>query len=355
MIFRVTATIHKFCISTAELPVFLFTEPRKIELTVENHSPEKIKGSEPSFYFISKCETNPKSDVQSIFKAFSENKVPNQIKPSDDLLKNQPIKIEEDGHFKAVGTFPIELTPDYFKSFVNTVTNDLISAIKRTVRLLRWRFNIKSPYRPFKFFETEYSFDGDEWFKMPGGSPRFMFESISVPHITDSKRDVIVDLFDKGFDEPLGFELLLEAKELESSNPRLSIILSIVALETGIKDFIYSKEPATKWLLENLQSPPILKIIKEYIPIYYKNRLKKGETFLLPKEYTQTLKKSVTIRNQIVHGASPNFSDYTVCCLLEITKSLLLFFEFLKGNNWVLTHIRVNDNEFAELLEEKFI
>lgn len=41
------------------------------------------------------------------------------------------------------------------------------------------------------------------------------------------------------------------------------------ALETGIKTHISKLSPDTEWLLENLPSPPIDKIFKNYIPLLY--------------------------------------------------------------------------------------
>jgi hypothetical protein len=81
---------------------------------------------------------------------------------------------------------------------------------------------------------------------------------------------------------------------LEASS-RSSIVFSVLAIEIAIKEVIARLSPQSTWLIDNLNSPPIEKILKEFIPI-----LLKVDTQFDP-ELLLILRKVIFNRNQVIH------------------------------------------------------
>jgi hypothetical protein len=140
--------------------------------------------------------------------------------------------------------------------------------------------------------------------------------------------------------EPVHHELFREAWHLLSGNSRSSLVIGIAAAEVGLKNLISILLPESEWLLENVQSPPITKIIEEYLPtLPVKNSLH-GEVLSLPEETIESIKKGVFARNSIVHkgSAPPNYNSLEEI-LLSI-KDLLWLIDYYAGYDWAIEHLR---------------
>jgi hypothetical protein len=67
-------------------------------------------------------------------------------------------------------------------------------------------------------------------------------------------------------DEPIGHVLLREAWANQTENLRSSIVLAVAAAEVGFKQFASIVLPDSDWLLESIQSPPLIKMLTELFP-----------------------------------------------------------------------------------------
>jgi hypothetical protein len=68
-------------------------------------------------------------------------------------------------------------------------------------------------------------------------------------------------------EESLAHELFREAGSLIHSAPRSALLMLATALEAGVKKYISEREPVTHWLLTETQSPPILKVLRDFVPV----------------------------------------------------------------------------------------
>ncbi len=80
------------------------------------------------------------------------------------------------------------------------------------------------------------------------------------------RRDVAEFLRSSQQVAPVGHELIREAWDLRVRSARGALVLGVAALEAGVKQFVQELVPDTSWLLENLPSPPMEKILKTYLP-----------------------------------------------------------------------------------------
>ena len=85
--------------------------------------------------------------------------------------------------------------------------------------------------------------------------------------LKDVPPEEIVRMVESGDQEPVAHQLLREAWELRSSNPRSALAIGIAAAEIGVKDLIASLVPNAQWLVMEMPSPPVVKILREYLPM----------------------------------------------------------------------------------------
>jgi hypothetical protein len=177
--------------------------------------------------------------------------------------------------------------------------------ILHTLRLARWRANSpKSGPNPIQWGgEFSWSADGTEW-KRIADYLRLEFTHLPVAHWTDEVVEFVRTKVAGELDEPLGHELLREAAANQKHNLRSSLVLAVAAAEIGFKQFASKAFPDTDWILQNLPSPPLDKMLQFFpwsklgVKIY-------GKVPSIPDPITSELRKAVKLRNEIVHLGAP--------------------------------------------------
>lgn len=99
----------------------------------------------------------------------------------------------------------------------------------------------------------------------------------------------------------LPFSLILLKKSKIIKNPRERFVAIITACEIGVKEFYQREKPDTRFLLENMQSPPVVKLLGTMFKSYF------GYDF--PKKLRRKLDVLVRRRNDFVHSAKAGPSN----------------------------------------------
>jgi len=60
---------------------------------------------------------------------------------------------------------------------------------------------------------------------------------------------------------PLYYELLSDGVRTIETSPRSSLVILVAAIETAIKHYVAAAVPDASWLIENIQSPPLVKLL----------------------------------------------------------------------------------------------
>jgi hypothetical protein len=203
---------------------------------------------------------------------------------------------------------------------------------------MRWRFAV--PGLPRGLNNARWSVDGEKWLPMPG------FTSVEL------MRDGTLDLTVPGVSrvatllrnhqvEPLGHELFLESYHLKNSNRRSSVVVGVSALEVGLKQLISSAIPDSTWLLDNLPSPPVEKLLGEYLPMIPLPNAPAQLPREIPKRLRDMAKKAVTVRNQIAHRGAAAPEGESVREILDAVQDLLWLFDAYSGHHWAVRHLSV--------------
>jgi hypothetical protein len=240
-----------------------------------------------------------------------------------------------------LGIFPAQ-----YANYVRQKAREIGRLSSDAYRLLLWRFRIISgppdlELNPTSLFwaelppETAKLTVGDlNWRQVPAGTIWLGLPDIGHLDLRPAVGETLTELLEEGLKSPLGHELLWEARRIRESNWRSALVMGVAAVETSVKEFITQVEPQTAWLLQNMQSPPLHKILKDYLPTLKSAAAGYEKVPSLPKEWRSTFNNAVELRNKIVHGRSVGADDKLIEDLLRTAYELLYFLDYHGGHEW---------------------
>lgn len=154
---------------------------------------------------------------------------------------------------------------------------------------------------------------------------------------------------------PIHFETFAEAQSLIDSNPRLALVGLVTSIETATKDCIRRLAPETDWIISELQSPPLKRLVHEYIPQLVDSQLDRPMSTMLLSvvnnnlDLRDRLSSMVEKRNALVHGRSVTIRKNSLEGYFEYCHKLLWAFEEIKGNEYAVDRFIENPRQFNEL------
>lgn len=228
----------------------------------------------------------------------------------------------------------------------------LWSRLEAVVAVLRWRCGVSNgPQSPFSDSTYEFSVDGTNWRPIPSylASIRLQF-SRGRHHVADDEiQSGVADLLAREKGEPLGYQLLREALELRPTHPRSALVIGMAAIEVGFKHLVADLVPDAAWLAIEVPSPPLDKMLKEYLPKLPVRGKFEGRYALIPQRLINVLSDGIKARNKLAHSGKflPNADDLET--LLDTINDLLLLFDCYSGERWALDHI---DGESQQALAQ---
>jgi hypothetical protein len=237
------------------------------------------------------------------------------------------------------------------KEFTTPILAALYDILIQTIKEYRWRLRNESATNPIKYWNFNfYSTDGIIWKLFPIAPALVATWGLFVKQeYSDAEFKSIGELLSTNQPEPLGHDLLHEAWELRKTNPRSALVIGMAAAETGFKQFCSIHAPDASWLIENVPSPPLVKMLEEYLPLLDTKYKIYGHTLPPPEPLTEVLKKGVQLRNGIAHGKQTNLKKETVEEILNAIRDLLYLLDFYNGHLWAWEH--VNANYLIQLVE----
>ena len=174
---------------------------------------------------------------------------------------------------------------------------------------------------------------------MPHGVIAYLDMS-SWGRVSDEVRGEIEIMVKKGLNEPTGHELFREAWEQRHQNPRSALIIGIAATEVGFKQLVSTLVPETLWLIENVPSPPLTKMLREYLPNLPVKCKIRGTVSPLPDILLKVLEDGVNLRNRAAHIGQMTFTYEKLDEILLAVRDLLWILDYYSGMNWALNEVR---------------
>ncbi len=288
--------------------------------------------------------------VYPMFEALSQHRLPEGSERSEDdgeffhadgtFNFKEPAPLNEDGTPQRY-RLSTKILPQPLQVFVEQITKELPDYTDNLLRVLRWRGNASGPHQPLqKAGSLEWSLDTAEWHYLPAIPKSTPMEYTEMLKVTDDVRSDVELYVKEDVREPLGHELFYEAMNLRQDSPRSALILSIAAAEVGLKQCISTLVPNTDWLMNNLPSPPIVKMLRDYLPTLPAKNTIQGRVLPPPQRILDEMTKGVLLRNQIVHSKIDSLKYETQRDILWAVRDLLWLFDYYSGFQWAWKYIR---------------
>ncbi|UFZ06729.1 hypothetical protein LQG66_10695 [Bradyrhizobium ontarionense] len=232
---------------------------------------------------------------------------------------------------------PFELYPPEVQNLFESVKSTLSSKAERFVRLLRWQQSIDGPHWIFSRSHSSlyWSTEGGSYHLVRARAQEKTFEGPAGIEWKEEDQADLKSAWDNGTaEEGIAHELLREARALRGNSPRSAYIVAISALEVGVKTYLGNLSPEMQWLLAELPSPPIHKILRSYIPELHASRGRPVNYWDKLKPVFKRVEQYATTRNKLIHtGAIEIKPDDLTSCLNDVSDILYLF-DYLHGYEW---------------------
>jgi hypothetical protein len=232
--------------------------------------------------------------------------------------------------------------PTGLRSRCLSTLKDLREVAARVVTLLRWRYThetwLGDHVAALSHLGNEWSTDGEHWHRLRlglyGSGPAIG----GGLGLTLERANTIEAMMRDGLAEPLGREMWHVA--YSARDPRVAVVMAVSAVEVELQRLIGDLVPDAGWLAATVIAPPIEKIIKDYVP----SLPDVPEDRLPPDALIETLKKAVTIRNEVVHVGRPTapsrrrgsreIKSETADAIRDATSDVLWLFDLYRGHSW---------------------
>lgn len=232
--------------------------------------------------------------------------------------------------------------PGGYHDFAEQQKALLTAAAHRAFSLITWRVGA-ADYQPEpSTMDFKWSLDGSSWMNVDGHFPmQYMLPKPEPSTVDDDVIESIKDHWIGGHTAPHAHELLREAWSHVDQNPRSAVVIAIASAEAGIKHFSTHLVPDASWLIWELQSPPIMPMLENFLrQLAERDGNRAGVIYSIPEELKKTMQKAVLIRNKIVHGRQHDVDRESANSILWAVNDLLFTLDALLGHSWAESKIR---------------
>lgn len=226
------------------------------------------------------------------------------------------------------------------KQLARDIDSDLYGFTNRVLRIIRWRRGEVGDPDPIRLVRGPFwSFDSANWRAVTTTLHAEFGPMIASYKWIDIVAESIKQAVRDNLSEPLAHELLLEARALHPSNLRSSIVLTVTAAEVGFKQFAIDLVPGSKWLVENIPSPPLLKMLRDFLPTLPIRRKLVEQRQLMPESLLAELEKAVKLRNEVIHGGRGDLKGSSVGSAIKAVRDLLYLLNGYSGDDWAFRNV----------------
>jgi hypothetical protein len=110
------------------------------------------------------------------------------------------------------------------------------------------------------------------------------------------------------------------------------LVMSVAAAEVGVKRFIAQLVPLAAWLMEELQAPPVWRILRDYVKQLPLLNCEADEP--VPKYLVTAMQRAAEHRNKIVHSGRLEMTAAEVDAVHEQVRDLMYLLDFYSGQEW---------------------
>jgi hypothetical protein len=113
------------------------------------------------------------------------------------------------------------------------------------------------------------------------------------------------------------------------------------AVEVGFKHLIADLVPDAAWLAIEVPSPPLDKILKDYLPkLPVRSKLWEHNP-VIPAKMIRVITEGMKARNKLAHSGRFLPDEDELQSLLFTINDLLLLFDVYSGETWAIHHVAI--------------
>ncbi len=288
------------------------------------------------------CRVTATYDASKDQVAFIANLIDGIFTPHGPLQIELPLIRQDQELISAAGIISkgyalrLNFCPSDIQDLIRTVETDLRGALTRFLSLIRWRQDSDAKHDLISHSSLFWHVTEGLYYAVPHPSRgRRRGHSMLGVHWDDERENELRELWDiPDLGEPLAHELLREAATVHKTSPRSSLLIAATAAEAGLKSHLAWLAPDTAWLMEEVPTPPIPKILRDYIPLLHEAR---GRDMSFWKEVMPRLKLIQTLfelRNKVAHTGRDVPADNPIGDTIELVSDLLYLLDVLAGHEW---------------------
>jgi hypothetical protein len=228
---------------------------------------------------------------------------------------------------------------------------------KRGLRLLLWRTGSTEPSDPIRLaLSFSWSESGENWKRLDSGISLNLTVEPVFGFVTQPLADEVSVALAADLSEPLGHELLREAWQHRDTAPRSALVIGMAAAEVAFKSYAGALAPKAKWLIDELQAPPLDKMLKDFLPLL-DLKLRINGKALIPTKLRRTLKRGVELRNMTAHSSAQEKVKWREVreVLAGVRDLLYLLDVYCGGQRWAVDMISHDSREFFRADQERTV
>lgn len=176
-----------------------------------------------------------------------------------------------------------------------------------------------------------------EWRQLPESMmSRYTPSPRPLPALDEVTPEALARSLASSREEFLGHRLLEEAR---NSYGRARAVLAMTAVEVHTKQFIAEVAPNTAWLLENLPSPPMVKLLTDFVPTLTVPQPIDGRVLPPPTFLVNDLMAGAQVRNAVVHRGQ-EVSWQVLERVVSAAQDVIWLLDHYRGVEWAEGQMR---------------
>ena len=223
---------------------------------------------------------------------------------------------------------------------VDPIFRELNTQLQTSIMLLKWRCGMTDgPVESLSNRSEAVSSDGAVWRNISTLRSIGLIFGRPFLKIDPSIIEEISQMQNAGVELPLGIQLVMEARCQSKTHSRSALVIGVTAAEIALKQLIGELAPDARWLAQNVPSPPIHKIAKDYIPSLKVKARVMGKTVRMPKKLLKKLQEAVELRNRVVHAGEPAPRQEELRGILDAMEDVVWVCGLYAGHTWAWDHV----------------
>ena len=277
--------------------------------------------------FIHKVDLND-TEIESCFLNIVGNKY------TEEECNGKFCKSDVDGSITPERSF----FSQKFQEFCNKEESFLEETIIRFFDNALWIYKSGSLFiHDTGYHWIHFSFNQKDWYlvpiaPMPGGVITYdQDEYYKLENEVKTKNKhlarILEESMNSGKTAPIYPRVYFEAVKNLRENNNTAIVLAVEAVEVAVKTCIIHFDNKAKWLIENVPSPPLEKMLKEYV----KSLIPKDAPEIPKELINHSLHDAIIVRNKIVHSGNCTIETKRTKCLVHDIGKILAYIDFYIG------------------------